>query len=40
MPAFELVAAYYMGNRLFTDFQLQTNRQDGELLLLQVQFNF
>ncbi|MES2524600.1 MAG: porin [Gemmatimonadota bacterium] len=39
-PAFELVGAYYRGDRRFEDFQRQSNRQRGELLRLQAQFNF
>jgi hypothetical protein len=38
--AFELVAAYHRGNRRFEDRQRPVNRQRGELMRLQAQFNF
>lgn len=37
---FELVAMYTMSERRFEDMILQSNRQKGNLLRLQVQFNF
>ena len=37
---FELVCAYYHGDRRFEDFLKQSNRQTGGLLRLQAQFNF
>ena len=38
--SFELVTAYYHGDRRFEDKQRPRNRQAGELLRLQAQFNF
>ena len=39
-PSFEFVAAYYRGDRRFEDRQRPVNRQRGELIRLQAQFNF
>jgi hypothetical protein len=39
-PAFELVVAYYIGDRRFEDFQRQDNTQRGRFLRLQAQFNY
>ncbi|HET6243786.1 MAG TPA: porin [Bacteroidia bacterium] len=39
-PAFELVAMYTMSDRTFEDFKNPNNRQRGNLLRLQAQFNF
>ena len=39
-PAFELVGAWYRGDRRFEDKQRPVNRQRGELFRLQAQFNF
>ncbi|HMW39349.1 MAG: OprO/OprP family phosphate-selective porin [Saprospiraceae bacterium] len=39
-PAFELTAMYTISDRRFEDFTLQDNRQKGNLLRLQAQFNF
>jgi hypothetical protein len=39
-PSFELVGAYYRGDRRFEDRLRPSNRQRGELLRLQAQFNF
>jgi hypothetical protein len=39
-PSFELVTAYYRGDRRFEDRLRPRNRQRGELLRLQAQFNF
>lgn len=38
--SFELVTAYYRGNRRFEDRTRPVNRQRGDLLRLQAQFNF
>jgi len=38
--SFELVAAYYRGDRRFEDRTRPVNRQRGELVRLQAQFNF
>jgi hypothetical protein len=38
--AFELVAEWYVGHRRFEDKQRPTNRQRGQLLRLQAQFNY
>lgn len=37
---FELVAMYTMSERRFEDYKLQNNKQKGNLLRLQAQFNF
>ena len=37
---FELVAMYTVSDRTFEDFKLQDNKQMGNLLRLQVQFNY
>lgn len=37
---FELVCEYYIGDRRFEDFAKQNNKQKGELLRIQAQFNF
>ena len=37
---FELVCEYYMGDRRFEDFAKQDNKQKGQFLRLQAQFNF
>lgn len=39
-PAFELVTEYYHGDRRFEDKLRPSNRQAGDLLRLQAQFNF
>jgi len=39
-PKFELVCEYYMSERRFEDFAKQDNRQTGNLLRIQAQFNF
>jgi hypothetical protein len=39
-PSFELVGAYYAGDRRFEDLQKPVNNQKGQLLRLQAQFNF
>jgi hypothetical protein len=39
-PNFELVCAYYWGDRRFEDFQRPQWQQSGELLRIQAQFNF
>ncbi len=39
-PNFELVGAYYRGDRRFEDRQRPVNEQRGELFRLQAQFNF
>ncbi len=39
-PSFELVGAYYAGDRRFEDLQMPVNQQNGQLLRLQAQFNF
>jgi hypothetical protein len=39
-PSFELVGAYYAGDRRFEDLQMPVNQQKGQLLRLQAQFNF
>ncbi len=38
--SFELVTAFYHGDRRFEDKQLPRNRQRGEFMRLQAQFNF
>ncbi len=38
--AFELVVAYYMGDRRYEDFQRQDNTQRGRFLRIQAQFNY
>jgi hypothetical protein len=40
VPAFELVVAYYIGDRRYEDFQRQDNAQRGRFLRLQAQFNY
>lgn len=40
IPNFELVAIYTMGDRRFEDAKILDNRQVGNLLRLQVQFNY
>ncbi|MBK7382823.1 MAG: porin [Flavobacteriales bacterium] len=37
---FELTVEYYLGDRRFEDHGLQSNKQKGELLRIQAQFNF
>jgi hypothetical protein len=38
--AFELVATWVIADRTFEDSALRNNRQQGNLLRLQAQFNF
>jgi hypothetical protein len=39
-PSFELVTAFYQGDRRFEDRQQPVNRERGRLLRIQAQFNF
>jgi len=39
-PSFELVTAFYQGDRRFEDRQRPVNRERGRLLRIQAQFNF
>jgi hypothetical protein len=39
-PAFELTVMYTTSNRLFEDFATEGNRQRGNFLRLQAQFNY
>jgi hypothetical protein len=40
IKAFELVATWVIADRIFEDSALLNNRQRGNLLRLQAQFNF